>query len=85
MLNATPQYVLRSDTWSRLQDGAALHMVGCWHAEHGAFEISVPATSKANALAVAADRLKGTAAISCYADSGAVMDFSPSGADEECQ
>jgi hypothetical protein len=68
MLTATPQHVGRSDTWSRLQAGGALHVVGCWHPVHGAFEISVPATSKANALAVAAGRLKSTGAISCYAD-----------------
>ena len=84
MLNATPQHVGQS-AWSRLQAGGALHVVSCWHAVHGAFEISVSATSKSNAVAVAADRLKGTSAISCYADSSAVIDFSPSGADGECR
>jgi hypothetical protein len=66
MLTATPQYLNRGD-WSRLQGGGALYVVGCWHPEHGAFEVNVLATSKASAVAVAAGMLTGTGAIACHA------------------
>jgi hypothetical protein len=67
MLTATPEHVGQND-WSRLQAGGTLQVVGCWHPEHGAFRISVFATSKANAVAVATRGLKGTGAVACYAD-----------------
>jgi hypothetical protein len=66
MVTATPQYVNRDD-WPRLQAGGALHAVGCWHPEHGAFEITVSATSKASAVAAAAGMLMGTGAVACHA------------------
>jgi hypothetical protein len=66
MLNATP-HIHRADPWSQLQAGGEPYVVTCWHPKHGAFDISILATSKDNALLVAADRLKGTGSIASYA------------------
>ena len=66
LLNATP-HVHRADPWSQLQAGGKLYVVTCWHPRHGAFDISILATSKDNALLVASDRLKGTGSIASYA------------------
>ena len=66
MLNATP-HVRRADPWSQFQAGGEPYLVTCWDPGHGAFDIGVLATSKGNALVVAADRLKGTGGIANHA------------------
>ena len=66
MLNARPTSTALT-RWSQRQAGGEPYVVTCWHPKHGAFDISILATSKDNALLVGSDRLMGRGSITSYA------------------